>query len=230
MSSLPPAILEAVLVGKVREHPAGEPDGPFAQPWRSAYIKDPVDGPVRIHKLGLEGDQVADTRVHGGLEQSVLAYPACHYRQWRSELGIAEMGPGGFGENLCVTGLDETSVCIGDQYQVGDALLEVSLPRLPCASINRRWRDTSLAQEVGRLSRTGWYFRVLREGEVCAGDRLERIAHPMTEWTVAKVLQLRLNNNRDSLEQAGRLASCELLAAHWREHFADRVTRQSGVR
>jgi len=227
MSSSRSAILEAVLVGKVREHPGEGPNGPFQQPWRSAYIKEPVDRPVWIRKLGLEGDQVADTRVHGGPEQSVLAYPACHYGHWRSELGIEDMGPGGFGENLCVTELDETRVCIGDQYQVGGAVLQVSLPRLPCASINRRWRIPHLAQKVGRLSRTGWYFRVLSEGEVSAGDRLQRLARPLPEWTVAKVLQLRLNNDQDSLEPAGRLAACELLAAHWREHFAARVTRRS---
>ena len=113
------AALEAVLVGAVRTHPGGASSGPFARPWRSGFVKVPVDGPVQIRRLGLEGDEVANTTVHGGLEQSVLGYPAAHYPRWREELTVADMGPGGFGENLCISGLDELSVCIGDEFQVG---------------------------------------------------------------------------------------------------------------
>jgi MOSC domain-containing protein YiiM len=225
MTREPAAILEAVLVGQVREHPGGQRGGPFARPWRSAFVKEPVDGPVHIGPLGLEGDEVANTAVHGGLEQSVLAYPGAHYPRWRQELGIDEMGPGGFGENLCVSELDENSVCIGDRLEVGGAVLQVSLPRLPCASIDRRWQRRGLSLQVGRDCRTGWYLRVLREGAVRAGDVLHRTARPLPQWTVARVLQLRLSNERDQLEDAAQLAGCELLAGHWRDHFASRVAR-----
>ncbi len=221
------AALEAVLVGSVRTHPGGAPSGPFAGPWRSAFVKEPVDGPVQIRSLGLDGDEVANTSVHGGLEQSVLGYPAAHYPHWREELAMAEMGPGGFGENLCISGLDEQGVCIGDEFQVGSAQLQVSLPRLPCASIDRRWQIAGLGKKVGVLARTGWYFRVLREGEVRAGDLVQLLRRSLPQWTVARVLRLRLDNQRDSLDSAAELAHCELLAGHWRQHFADRVARRS---
>jgi len=229
MTSQPVSSLEAVLVGRVREHPGGEPGGPFARPWRSAFVKQPVDGPVRIGPLGLDGDEVANTAVHGGLEQSVLAYPGAHYPRWRRELGINEMGPGGFGENLCVSELDEHKVCIGDQFEIGSAVLQVSLPRLPCASIDRRWQRRGLSLQVGKDCRTGWYLRVLREGTVRSGDVLHRTARPLPQWTVARVLKLRLVNDPEQLEDAAQLADCELLAGHWREHFAGRLARGSGA-
>ena len=171
------------------------------------------------------GGHIRAAAVHGGLEQSVLAYPGAHYRRWRQELGIDEMGPGGFGENLCVSALDEHSVCIGDQLEVGSALLQVSLPRLPCASIDRRWQRRGLSLQVGRTCRTGWYLRVLREGAVQTGDVLHRTARPLPQWTVARVLQLRLANDPAQLDNAAQLADCELLSGHWREHFAARLAR-----
>jgi len=223
------AALEAVLVGPVRTHSGGDPAGPFAHSWRSGFVKAPVDGPVQVRKLGLDGDEVANTAVHGGIEQSVLGYPAAHYPRWREELAVAEMGPGGFGENLCIRGLDENSVCIGDEFQVGSTRLQVSLPRLPCASIDRRWQIKGLSKQVAALARTGWYFRVLREGELRAGDPVQRLQRPLPQWTVSQVLRLRLHNERSSLDSAAELARCELLAGHWRQHFADRVARSSDL-
>ena len=225
MTTQKSAQLVAVLAGKVRDFPATEEPGHFGRPWRSAFIKEALTGTVQVRRLGLEGDEVADTKVHGGLEQSVLAYPYEHYQRWRSESGVEEMGPGGFGENLCIDGLDESSVCIGDSYKIGTVLLQVSLPRLPCSSIDRRWRRKGLMKQVGEFSRTGWYFRVLQEGKLAASDPVFRTARPLPQWTVKRVLQLRLNNDEESLNQVTELAECDLLAPHWREHFAQRASR-----
>lgn len=219
------AHLVAVMAGKVREFPATEESSHFGLPWRSAFVKEELPGKVHVGRLGLEGDEVANPKVHGGPEQSVLAYPYEHYQSWRSELGVKTMGPGGFGENLSIDGLDEVSVCIGDSYKIGSVLLQVSLPRLPCASIDRRWRRKGLMKQVGDLSRTGWYFRVLQEGKLATSDPVVRTARPLPDWTVKRVLQLRLQNSEESLDQAAQLAQCELLAPHWREHFAQRVNR-----
>ncbi len=229
MSSQKPAKLVAVMVGKVQEHPSRGDAGPYAHPWRSAFIKDEVQGRVPIRRLGVDGDEVANRNVHGGPEQSVLAYPYSHYESWRCELNIQDMGPGGFGENLSIDGLDEHSVCLGDSYQIGSVALQVSLPRLPCASIDQRWMRKGLMKQVGQLSRTGWYFRVLEEGEVGAGDLVTRTARPLPNWTISDVLQLRMNASRADAGRAEQLAECELLAPHWREHFAGRVLRAGAM-
>jgi len=223
-----PAELIAVLVGKVQEHPGQGETGPYSRTWKSAFIKTEVRGRVRIQRLGVDGDEVANRDVHGGPEQSVLAYPYSHYEKWRDELAILTMAPGGFGENLAINGLDEHSVCLGDSYQIGSALLQVSLPRLPCSSIDRRWQRKGLMKQVGELSRTGWYFRVLQEGEVGAGDLVVRTARPLPDWTVSDVLQLRMGGNEADADRAAYLADCELLAPHWREHFAQRARRAGG--
>ena len=228
MTAQESARLVAVLAGKVRDFPATEEVGRFARPWRSAFVKEALSGTVHVGRLGVEGDEVDDTKVHGGPEQSVLAYPFEHYQRWRSESGVEAMGPGGFGENLCIDGLDESSVCIGDSYKIGSVLLQVSLPRLPCASIDRRWRRKGLMKQVGDLSRTGWYFRVLQEGTLTPSDRVLPTARPFPDWTVKRVLQLRLHNSKESLGEAAQLAECELLASHWREHFAQRINRAAG--
>src|SRR5262249_47371619 len=136
---------------------------PLEQPWTSAYYKDPVTGPVKLGRLGLEGDQQADRRVHGGPDMAVLAYSIDHYPVWRRELGIESMGPGGFGENFAVAGRDERTVCVGDVIAIGDARLQVSQPRGPCANISRRWKRADLLKRVTENGRSGWYLRVLDE-------------------------------------------------------------------
>ncbi len=111
---------------------------PMQREFTSAIWKEPVSGPVRAGGLGLAGDSVANTRVHGGPEQAVLMYAESHYPLWRAEWGRDDLGPGGFGENLTVEGLVEDSVCIGDVLEIGEARLQVSQPRQPCATLARR--------------------------------------------------------------------------------------------
>src|SRR5207248_2810360 len=105
----------------------------------SAFRKQPVTGPVFLLPSHLDGDEQGDTAVHGGPEQAALCYAAAHYESWRRELGV-DFGPGGFGENFTVAGADEESVCLGDVYQVGDAIVRVTKPRGPCFKIGLRWQ------------------------------------------------------------------------------------------
>tara|TARA_Y100001968_G_scaffold278089_1_gene273257 strand:- start:34 stop:726 length:693 start_codon:yes stop_codon:yes gene_type:complete len=219
MSNFRTGKLIAVLAGKVREHPPHAEDPAFNRPWRSAFIKEPISGPAKILQLGLELDEVANKDVHGGLDQSVLAYPFSHYQLWQQELGIKEMGPGGFGENLCIHGFNEQMVCIGDSFKVGQAVLQVSLPRLPCSSIDRRWLRSGLVKRVAETQRTGWYFRVLEEGSCRASDQVALIERKHPQWTVARVLELRLKGKQLQGKEASNLARCQELAAHWRHHF-----------
>jgi MOSC domain-containing protein YiiM len=211
--------LVSVQVGRPRTH--GRPDAtdPLEREWTSAYVKDPVTGPVRLTATQLAGDEQYDTASHGGPHMAVLAYAAGHYPRWREELGRPEMGPGGFGENFTIEGLDESLVCIGDRYTIGTARVQVSQPRGPCANIARRWKLATMVRRVTETGRTGWYFRVLEEGQVQAGDVVRRIGRVHPGWTVERVFRLKLAPSADR-GLAAALAACAELSPPWRESFA----------
>jgi MOSC domain-containing protein YiiM len=161
--------------------------------WETAFYKKAVSGPIFLGALGLEGDAVANTKHHGGPDQAVLLYGADHYTDWQKELG-REFPCGGFGENLTVSEMDETTVCIGDIYQIGAVKLQVTYSRIPCWKIARRWGIPDLTKRVSQSSRMGWYCRVLQEGEIEAGLSVDLLEQPNLEQTVAKAY-------RDYLEQ-----------------------------
>jgi MOSC domain-containing protein YiiM len=186
------------------------------KPWRSAIFKSPVAGPVALIAMGLEGDAQADRRHHGGLDMAVLACSADRLAAWREELDRDDIGPGAFGENLTVAGLDEATVCIGDRFAIGPARLEVSQPRVPCWKLDRRWRMTDLSARVDAKIAGGWYLRVLEEGRIEAGMAVKLIERPHPEWTVARAYAMRRAKGRD-LEAAARLAAVAALAPQWRE-------------
>ena len=156
--------------------------------WETAFFKEPVPGPVFLGSLGLEGDGVADTQHHGGADQAVLLYSADHYADWVSELEI-DLPFGAFGENLTVKGMDETTVFIGDIYQIGAVRLQVTKPRIPCWKIARRWHIPDLTKHVTKTNRTGWYCRVLREGEIEAGLPVNLLSRSGAEQTVEQTFQ-----------------------------------------
>lgn len=174
-------ILESLLTGLAQ---------PFTRPGsRSAIAKHPRQGPLAVGRLGLESDEQGDLRVHGGVEKAIHHYPREHYAAWAAELGehplLAE--PGAFGENFSTTGWREADVCLGDRIRVGAALLEVSQGRMPCWKLNDRFDVAQMALRVQQSGRTGWYYRVLEEGVVQAGERLELVERPHGEWSVARL-------------------------------------------
>lgn len=184
--------------------------------WRSAYVKGERQGPVHLGRTNLEGDRQGDRRVHGGPERAVLCYSEDHYPAWRSELGLEEMGPGAFGENFTVRGATELDVCVGDVYEVGLALVQVSQPRGPCYKISYRWGRQDLLRRVELSGRHGWYLRVVSEGEVAAGLEMALRARPHPEWTVRRAADVMSRRRRDP-EAAAALARCEALSAGWAE-------------
>src|SRR5690606_10840801 len=148
---------------------------PYTRPSsRSGIAKSPRSGSVRIGELGLEGDEQGDLRVHGGVDKAVHHYPFDHYAAWRAELGELPVlaTPGAFGENISSRGLDEGTVCLGDRYALGSAVLEVSQGRQPCWKLNDRFGVRDMARRVQDTGRTGWYYRVLQPGSAQAGDAL----------------------------------------------------------
>jgi MOSC domain-containing protein YiiM len=210
----------SVRTGKVTPYERRAWDHIQNRPYQTAFRKAEAAGPIHVGPLGLAGDEQADKKFHGGPEMAVLMYAERHYAGWRQLEGLAEMGPGGFGENLTVSGLDETEVCVGDVLEVGGTRLQVSSPRGPCADISRRWDREWLLKKVVERRHTGWYLRVLVPGEVKAGDSVRLLERPHPGWTIDRLLRLRYVTPRD----AGGLREASALGAftgEWREKFAE---------
>jgi len=215
----PLGTLVSVRAGRPRVHARPDWDHARRHEWKTAFWKDEAPGAVRIGVLGLEGDEQADQRHHGGPHMAVLMYAEAHYEHLRTLDGLAAMGPGGFGENLTLRGADERGVCVGDVLEVGQARLEVASPRGPCADISRRWNAEWLLKRVVELRRTGWYLRVLREGVVTRGDAVRLVERPHPAWTVDRLTALRTVTPRAQSELA-EAASLAALSPEWRELYA----------
>ena len=224
MSALPRGTIVSVLTGTAQRHARPEWEPARNRTWRTAYWKQEAPGAVRLGLEGLEGDEQADLRCHGGPEMAVLMYAEAHYAMWRSLAGLEQMGPGGFAENLTVSGLDESGVCVGDVIEAGDVQLEVASPRGPCVSISRRWDAAWLLERVMRERRTGWYLRVRREGDLRRGDEVRVVKRPCPGWTVERLLRLRYETprTRAELDEAAALGP---LTPFWRERFAEMSAR-----
>lgn len=179
-------------------------------------FKDRVEGPVRLGLHNLDGDAQADLRHHGGPDKAICVYPKDRYSMWSERLGI-DLGAGDFGENFTVTGQDEDSVCLGDRYRIGQAVVQVTQPRSPCWKLARRWHP-SLALWFQESGHTGWYLRVLQEGLVQSGQPLELLERPHDTWTILKLNLARYQDHaqRQDLEF---LANCEALSSNWRNRF-----------
>ena len=215
--------LNSIQVGKPAEHP---PNQLTARSWRSGIFKRKVVGPVWLGRENLAGDGQQNQRVHGGPDRALLLYAAAHYLDWAAELGDglpAGFGPGAFGENFTVSGLDETTVCLGDIYEVGAARIEISQPRLPCANLARRWQLPDLPRRVEATGRGGFYARVLREGEVAAGQLLFRRARPCPDWPIARLSAIHAIRREDADEETraawAGLAECAALSQLWRQQL-----------
>lgn len=192
------------------------------RPWTTAFFKSPVAGPVYVTNTSIIGDGQADREHHGGIDKAVLAYSADHYSLWRRELNLPDMPFGGFGENLTIEGLDETTVCIGDHWQAGDVTFEASQPRQPCWKMSRRWRIADLAQQVIHNGRSGWYLRVLSDGSLASGTPMTLVERPHPDWTIARASRVMYHDKHD-LATAAELASLPQLSDSWRETLQDRV-------
>jgi MOSC domain-containing protein YiiM len=137
----------------------------------TGIFKEPVQGRVAVRELGLEGDAQADLTVHGGVDQAVYAYAIEDVEWWEAELG-RPLGPGFFGENLTLRGVEVNDVQPGDTWEIGDTLLEVTKPRQPCRKLATKVGDLGFVRRFAQAGRPGTYLRVLREGTVAAGDEV----------------------------------------------------------
>ena len=191
-----------------------------AQPWTSGIYKNPIAGRVALSSTNLAGDGQADLTVHGGPDKAVCVYSADHYPFWREQLGVADCGPGWFGENFSVEGHGEKDVAVGDTYQIGTAVVQISQPRAPCSKLGRRWNRLDMPKLVLQSGRTGWYLRVLESGDVECGDTLALIDRPFPRWTIDAVNAVAYSRGGTAhIDEARELASCPALAESWREGF-----------
>jgi len=201
--------------------------GSVATPWPgkapSAIAKVACSGALYLTKTGFTGDEQADLEAHGGLEKAVNHYPADHYPEWTHDLGPnPQFQPGGFGENISTVGLSEDDVCIGDVYQVGAAQVQVSQGRQPCWKLAAHTGEERMAYLVRKSVRTGWYYRVLQEGEVATGDQIALLHRDAVARTVKAVTRAFFDPRLDSAE-AAHLADLEALFSGWRDSFAERA-------
>jgi ferredoxin-NADP reductase/MOSC domain-containing protein YiiM/ferredoxin len=161
-------------------------------PWQGKTVftgvfKDPVSGPRRVGKLNVDGDGQGDLAGHGGEQRAVFVYQIDSYRYWEHELGRSDFVHGQFGENFTIEGLSDDEVCIGDRFQIGTAVFEVTQPRVTCYRVGIRMNDPRIPALLVSHHRPGFYFRVLEEGDVQAGDEIRKVAQGPEQMTVAEV-------------------------------------------
>ena len=203
----PPRVV-SIHVGKVA------PLGPEGVP--SAFVKQPVQEPVNVTLLGLEGDAQADLSVHGGPEKAVYGYSFANYAAWRREYPqhAAVLVPGGFGENLCIEGLQETDLCAGDVHRIGSSRLQVCQPRQPCFKLALRFDDKFMPKAMIRTGRAGWYYRVLDPGVITTGDAVQLDDRPNPDFPFARLIEL-ISHGKATQSELERLQDMKGLASAW---------------
>ncbi len=189
---------------------------------RTSIFKAPVLGRVRVSQLNLEGDQQSDLSVHGGIDKAVYGYPSEHYPFWHHELPGMDLPWGVFGENFTTEGLLDEAVHIGDRLRVGSAEFVVTQPRMPCFKLGIRFGRPDIVKRFLQSGRSGFYFAVLKEGEVTVGDSIELLKRDEHGVTVADVVNLygRDATNQELLRRVSDLPS---LPESWRDYFRKRL-------
>src|SRR5699024_1460500 len=196
--------------------------------WESGIFKEETKGKVWLTKTNLIGDAVADTKVHGGPEKALFAYPINHYAYWKKDLDMESIGVGAFGENLAVKGIDEETVCIGDTYQLGETVIQVSQPRRPCWKPARRFRVMDFALRIQNSGLTGWYYRVLEEGHIESGLHFKLLERPYPRWTITAANEV-MYKRKDDMQLTEELSSCKFLAKNWKRTLTRRLEGYESV-
>jgi len=181
----------------------------------TGIFKSPAAGRVTVRRLNLDGDRQADLSVHGGADKAVYVYPFEHYSAWSKDLERNDLGFGQFGENLTVQGMLEDTVHIGDTFRIGSALLEVTQPRVPCYKLGLKMGSAQFPKKFLASTRTGYYVRVLEEGDVGSGDSVERLTTDPEGLTVLQMVRVAFfeQDNVAMLDKALRLLA---LSQEWR--------------
>ena len=204
----------SVQIGKVVT--SGDKDGKdfLKKEYTTASIKNPIDTKVSVTKLSIIGDSVADTIHHGGVDKAVFANSINNYDTWKKFLNKENLPYGALGENLTFDTLDESTVCIGDIHKIGTVTMQVSQPRQPCWKISRRWEHNDFSKEIYNSGKTGWYYRILKEGNFQTGDSVKLVSRLDKRLTIFEANE----TMRDPISYPNRveyLLNLDLLAAAW---------------
>src|SRR4051795_11301303 len=201
--------------------------------WRGKTVftgvfKDPVDGPRQVRTLNVDGDGQGDLGGHGGEQRAVFVYQIGSYRYWEHELGRHDFVYGQFGENFTVEGLGDDAVCIGDRFQIGTAIFEVTQPRVTCYRVGIRMNDARIPALLVSHHRPGFYMRVLQEGEVQAGDEIVKVASGPEQLSVAEADALLYlpGHPRQQLLRALRIPA---LSPGWQASFRALLDGEAGA-
>ncbi len=200
--------------------------------WRDKTVytgiwKTPVEGPVMVRRLNIDGDGQGDLGGHGGEQRAVMVYQTESYDFWKNYLSRDDLQPGHFGENFTVAGLSDHDVCIGDRYRIGGAEFEVTQPRVTCFRIGLRLDEPEMPNLLVAQHRPGFYFRVITEGRVQAGDDIVRTRRGPHELSVADVDALLYLPNRD-VETLHKVVDVPALSPGWQQSFHDMLAAPDG--
>ena len=191
----------------------------------TGIFKSSVNGTVAVRFLNLDGDKQADLTVHGGRDKAVYVYPSEHYAYWQKELAELKEWPWGiFGENLTIKGLLETDICIGDRLQIGSVELEVSQPRSPCYKLGIRFDRSDMVKRFLDSGLSGFYCRVLQEGELATGDALKLTHRDKYQVSIAELALISANKRTDP-ELLERALEVETLAKSWRKDLQIKLNK-----
>jgi len=189
----------------------------------TAIYKKPIGGPCMVRRTKIDGDEQANLKAHGGPDKAVLASPVEHYSFFNDLYGQEPFGFGHFGENLTTEGLIETEVRIGDQLNIGQALFEVTMPRMPCFKFGVKLGASKALQTCIDTAKTGFYLRVLQEGMIEAGNTIERVKTDGTAPSVEDVHRLRFFDKRNVVEMQ-RVLQSAALSGVLKNLFAERIS------
>jgi MOSC domain-containing protein YiiM len=192
----------------------------------TGIFKKPVSGPVMMRTLNLDGDGQADLTVHGGVSKAVYAYPSEHYDYWRTELPGVDLPWGMFGENFTTEGLLEEAVYIGDKFRIDETEVMVTEPRMPCYKLGIKFGRADIIKRFLASRRTGFYFAVVHEGMVGAGDAAELIGREQDEISVADITRL-YAFEKDDLKSLRRAIEVEALPENWKGYFQHQLDKQT---
>jgi MOSC domain-containing protein YiiM len=193
-------------------------------PVSTGIFKEPVAGRVMLRTLNLDGDRQADLSVHGGPSKAVYVYPTEHYEYWKRELPGMKLPWGMFGENFTSVGLFESEVNIGDRFRVGSAVVMATEPRMPCYKLGIKFGRSDMVKKFLASERTGFYFAVLQEGEVGAGDPIELIEKTDHRVRVSDITRL-YTRDKHNLRLLRRAVEVEALPESWKSYFHQRIDK-----
>lgn len=194
----------------------------------TGIFKEAVEGRIAVRRHNLEGDRQADLTVHGGPEMAIYAYPSEYYPFWREQFPKMDLPWGMFGENLTVAGLLDETVHIGDHFQVGSAHLMVTQPRLPCYKLGIKFGRDDILKRFLQSGMTGFYFAVLKEGAVAAGDPISLLYQDEHQVKVADITRL-YRQDKHNLDLLRRAVALEVLPETWRDYFLQRIEKLTGA-